>query len=113
VSATVTAIPREVTNRRSVDEWVEIIRADLGRSVEAVIAAGRNLVEARIQFDDGEWLPLLERIGIGDRTAQRFMFIANHLRVGESDTRVAFARGVGDALRDRQAGARRPGSEDR
>jgi hypothetical protein len=88
MSATVTAIPREPIARHSVDEWAEVIRADFGRSVESIIATGRHLVEARIDVDHGEWLPLLERIGIGERTAQRFMFIADNLRLA-NPTRVS------------------------
>jgi hypothetical protein len=78
----------EVTNRRSVDEWAEIIRAHIGRSVEAVIAAGKHLVAARNDVDHGEWLPLLGRVGIGERTAQRLMFIANNLQLA-NPTRVS------------------------
>jgi Protein of unknown function (DUF3102) len=64
------------TNRRSVDEWAEVIRADLRRSVESVIAAGRHLREAKEQVDHGEWTPLLDRIGISGGTARKLMAIA-------------------------------------
>jgi hypothetical protein len=81
MSATVIDIPRDTANRRTIDEWAQIIRADIRRSVEGIIAAGRNLVEARNEVGHGEWLPLLKHIGIGERTAQRLMFIANNLRL--------------------------------
>jgi hypothetical protein len=38
-------------------------------------------VKARTQVSHGEWLPLLKRVGIGDRKAQRLIFIANNLRL--------------------------------
>jgi hypothetical protein len=68
----------EVTNQRTVDQWVELVRAELGRSVEAIIAAGRHLCEAKDAVDHGEWLTLLKRVGIGYRKAQILMFIAKH-----------------------------------
>jgi archaellum component FlaC len=68
----------EVTNPRSVDEWVEVIRADLGRAVEGIIAAGKHLQEAKREVGRGNWLPLLERVGIEARTAQMLMTIAGH-----------------------------------
>jgi hypothetical protein len=78
VSATIIDMPRGTTNRLSVDEWAEIIRADLGRAVEAIIATGEHLREAQRQVDHGEWLPLLGRVGIGPRMAQMLMAIADH-----------------------------------
>jgi hypothetical protein len=81
MSAVIAAIPRAAVTPRPIDEWARIIADDLTRAVEGIIAAGQNLVKARTQFDHGEWLPLLERVGIGERTAQRLMFIANNLRL--------------------------------
>jgi hypothetical protein len=81
MSAVITAIPRATVTPRPIDEWAQIIADDLTRAVEGIIAAGQNLVKARNQVSHGEWLPLLERVGIGDRTAQRLMFIANNLRL--------------------------------
>src|SRR5262245_10866946 len=75
------AMPRVVTHRHSVDEWADTVRANIRGSVENIIAAGRNLVEAHDDLGRGEWLPLLKRVGIGERTAQRLMFIANNLRL--------------------------------
>jgi hypothetical protein len=70
-----------LSNRRTADEWVKVIADDLARSVEGIIAAGRNLVRAKLQLDHGEWLPLLKRLNIGERTAQRLMFIAHNLQL--------------------------------
>src|SRR5262245_7840842 len=81
MSAVVTAIPRAAVTPWSIDEWAKVIADDLTRAVEGIIAAGQNLVKARTQVPHGEWLPLLERVGIRDRKAQRLMFIANNLRL--------------------------------
>jgi hypothetical protein len=81
MSAVVTDIPRAAVTPRSIDEWAKVIAGDLTRAVAGIIDAGQNLVKARTQLDHGDWLPLLERLKIGDRTAQRFMFIANNLRL--------------------------------
>jgi hypothetical protein len=83
MSAAVTHATRPgPTNPRSVDDWAEVISADIRRwheaVVEAVIATGRHLQEAKDQLDHGEWLPLLERIEIEARTAQMLMKIAGH-----------------------------------
>ena len=47
MSTVIAATPRDVTNRRTVGDWVQIIRADLHQSVESIIAAGRHLQEAK------------------------------------------------------------------
>lgn len=47
---------------RTADEWAEVIRADLGRAVEGIVAAGRNLVAAKAEVRHGEWLPMLKQI---------------------------------------------------
>jgi phage N-6-adenine-methyltransferase len=59
-------------------EWAEIIKADLNQAVQNVVDAGRHLVEAKEDVGHGEWLPMLEQIGINERTARRFMAIASH-----------------------------------
>jgi hypothetical protein len=69
--------PRALSNRRSVDEWAEVIANDFNHAVEGIVAAGQHLRDAKDQLDHhGEWLPLLQRVGINERTAQRFMKIA-------------------------------------
>jgi hypothetical protein len=44
-------------------------------SAEAAIKAGGLLTEAKIESGHGAWLPFLDRAGISERTAQRFMSI--------------------------------------
>lgn len=60
---------------RSADEWAEVIKADLGRAVEGIVAAGRNLIAAKADVRHGEWLPMLKQIGINRSDAQRYMVI--------------------------------------
>jgi hypothetical protein len=78
MSAVIAANTREVTNRRTVDEWAKVIADDLNRAVEGIIAAGRHLKEAKAEVEHGEWLPLLERLKIGERAAQMLMRIAEN-----------------------------------
>jgi hypothetical protein len=62
--------------KRSEAEWAEIIRDDLGRAVEGIIAAGEHLRQAKYQLAHGRFLPLLKSIGLHERTAERLMRIA-------------------------------------
>jgi hypothetical protein len=74
------SVPPALSNHPSVEEWAEVIGTDFRRSVEATIAAGRHLQEAKDQLDDerGEFLQLLDRIGIHETTACKLMRIAAH-----------------------------------
>ena len=65
--------------KHSEDEWVEIIRNDLSRAVEGIIAAGEHLQQAKYQLDHGRFLPLLRSIGLHERTAERLMKIARNV----------------------------------
>ena len=64
---------------RSADEWVDVIKADLGRAVEGIVAAGRHLVAAKDVVRHGEWVSMLKRIGISGAEASRLRSIANRL----------------------------------
>ena len=65
--------------KHSEDEWVEIIRNDLSRAVEGIIAAGEHLQQAKYQLDHGRFLPLLRSIGLHERTAERLMKITRNV----------------------------------
>jgi len=69
------AIAHADVSKRSEHEWAEIIRNDLGRAVEGIIAAGEHLQQAKYQHR-GRFLPLLKSIGLHERTAERLMKIA-------------------------------------
>ena len=61
---------------RTSSEWAEVIKSDLGRAVEGIVAAGRNLIAAKADVAHGEWLPMLEEIGISEAEASRLRSIA-------------------------------------
>ena len=69
-----TAVPK-----RSEAEWADIIRSDLGRAVEGIIAAGEHLHQAKLQLGHGRFLPLLGSIGLHERTAERLVKIAANI----------------------------------
>jgi endonuclease III len=62
--------------KHSEKEWAKIIRGDLERAVEGIIAAGTHLQQAKYQLAHGRLLPLLKSIGLHERTAERLMKIA-------------------------------------
>lgn len=73
----------EVVEHRTPDEWAELIRSDLARSVEGIVAAGRHLAEAKgttfATYGHGEWLDWVERsLPISRSTAHRIMRLADH-----------------------------------
>lgn len=75
---TVAIVPEIV--ERTPDEWVQVIKADLGGAVAGIISAGQHLVEAKADLPHGSWLPTVERIGISDRAARMLMSVAsNHV----------------------------------
>jgi hypothetical protein len=82
MSTVVTATPRAAVTPRPIDEWAQIIADDLTRAVAGIIAAGRHLQEAKAEVDHGEWLPLLQRLKIGERSAQMLMRIAKNEVLG-------------------------------
>jgi hypothetical protein len=99
------SIPRAAVTPRPVDEWARIIAEDLTRAVAGVIAAGRHLQEAKAEVEHGDWLPLLERLKIGERTAQMLMRIAANEALADPNHWF-----VADALRACQAAALYPRS---
>lgn len=69
---------------RTSDEWAALIKADLGRAVESIVAAGRHLIEAQAELDYGEWLPTLKKVGLSPSTAERYMSIARNRILADS-----------------------------
>lgn len=58
------------------DEWAAVVRGHLSRTVESIVAAGRDLLEAKASLPHGEWLPMLEKAGVNDSTARKLMAVA-------------------------------------
>lgn len=57
-------------------EWADVIRDDLGRAVEGIVAAGKHLIAAKADVAHGEWLPMLKEVGISEAEASRLRSIA-------------------------------------
>lgn len=73
----------EVVEAEIVPDWREraqSIKGHLGRAVEGIVSAGRELIEAKAEVAHGEWLPMLAEVGISDREARRYMEIARNLK---------------------------------
>ena len=78
-----------VENHRTPDEWAEVIRGDLARSVEGIVAAGQHLTEAKATtfatYGYGEWLDWVGReLPIGPRAVQHYMKIAGHALLSDA-----------------------------
>jgi hypothetical protein len=58
--------------------WVEKIKPHLERSVEHIVAAGRELIEAKAALEHGRFGPLLHELGLSAEMARRFMRVAQH-----------------------------------
>lgn len=65
---------------RTDDEWAEIIRAEMARTAESIVLTGQYLIAAKADVAHGAWLPMLRKIGITARDAQRYMAIAAGLK---------------------------------
>jgi hypothetical protein len=66
-------------------------RESVGRAIEA----GQRLVAAKAECNHGDWLPFLERAGVNERKAQRYIkIVSSNL---ESDT--VSDLGIGGTLR--------------
>ena len=67
-----------LSNRRSADEFVQLITARRTRAVENIVAIGQYLREAKEELDHGEFGPMLKRIQFSEGTARKYMAIAAH-----------------------------------
>jgi N6-adenosine-specific RNA methylase IME4 len=56
--------------------WVSTIRRAMGQRVSSTIRVGRLLNEAKRKLKHGEWLPMLDKLGLNRRTAQIWMRVA-------------------------------------
>lgn len=60
---------------RTHTEWAEVIKSDLGRAVEGIVSAGKNLTSAKADVNHGEWQDMLDDIGISQPYAYKLMQI--------------------------------------
>ena len=77
------SVREEVVDAEIVPDWREraqSIKGHLGRAVEGIVNAGRELVEAKSEVAHGEWLPMLDEIGISQQDANMYMRIAENLK---------------------------------
>lgn len=79
---------------RDASEWVEVIKDDLGRAVEGIVSAGKHLIAAKADVNHGEWLPMLEEIGIDRQTAFRLMQIGSNTALANVGNYQHFPRAV-------------------
>jgi hypothetical protein len=70
----------ETGTNESAEYWIQRINSPLERTVEAIIATGSALLEAKQALKRGEWLKLFDpgKLRIGKRSAQVFMAIAGN-----------------------------------
>jgi hypothetical protein len=68
----------EVLDPGTAAYWYPTLSLKLREGVQWVVEFGRSLAEAKAALNYGEWLPLLERIELGNKTALRFMTIGSH-----------------------------------
>jgi hypothetical protein len=56
--------------------WADRIRPHLAQAVEGIVAAGRELTEAKAALPHGQFGPLLRALGLSRHMANRFMRVA-------------------------------------
>lgn len=62
----------------AVAAWALRVRPHLDAAAEHIVAAGRELIDAKAALAHGDFGALLAELGLTPRTAQRFMSIARH-----------------------------------
>jgi hypothetical protein len=72
------SVPPALSNRRSAEEFVQLITGCRARAVENIVAIGQHLRDAKAELDHGEFGPMLKRIQFSEGTARKYMAIAAH-----------------------------------
>lgn len=68
-----------IQNVRTRDEWAEVINADWRKSIEGIIQTGRDLIDAKGEIPEGEFMEMIEMdLSFGQSTANKLMTIARH-----------------------------------
>lgn len=69
-------VPGEIVRTRA--EWADILRADQARTTESIVTWGQHLIAAKADVGHGEWLPLLNDIGISKQAAHELMSVGRN-----------------------------------
>jgi len=77
-------VPTNTEIVTDVEKWATRIRRHMVTAVEAVIATGRDLAEAKKALGHGNFGKLCAELNITTRTAQRLMAIAAHPVLGDA-----------------------------
>ncbi len=72
------------TTEATVVRWAERISPHLTAIAQNIIQAGRELIFAKEELPHGDFLDLVESLGLRPRTAQKFMAIARHELLGNA-----------------------------
>lgn len=59
--------------------WADRVRGHLARTIEGIVAAGRDLAAAKADLPHGQWLPMLAEAGINERSARMLMGAAENV----------------------------------
>lgn len=79
---------------RTGPEWASIIRDDLGRAVEGLVSAGQHLTEAKASVNHGEWMPMLNGIGISHTWATKLMQISQNEAISNCNPGLNLPRSI-------------------
>ena len=63
---------------RTIEDWAEMVRAELERTLAGIFQAGHCLSMAKAELKHGQWLEMLELAGVSRRAATRLMRIASN-----------------------------------
>ena len=66
--------------------WSARLRASLARSVEAIVATGQLLLEAKAALPHGKWLEALDGADLNPRVAQMFIAVAEDPSLSDTST---------------------------
>jgi hypothetical protein len=77
-------VQAEIVSARST-EWAEKILASMAKGLEAVLQTGKTLIAAKADCEHGEWLDALRLAGLLPNSALRFMAVAAHPVLANSD----------------------------
>jgi hypothetical protein len=78
-----------------VEAWANRIRPHLAQAVEGIVAAGRELIDAKDALPHGSFGPLLDELGLSATMARRFMRVAAHPAIANQPRVVGLPAAIG------------------